>query len=513
MRNRSQYFTLFLLIVGTLAGMFLLRPPRKLVLVVEKLPSNTPIGAAIFVAGNFNYWDPGDGSFQLQKNEDGTYFIELPLGWGEVRYRFTRGDWTTVEADGCGHQMKERKQADAYSIGALFGEKVLKTRIHSWEDLGPTDCQTVVIQVKNIPKETPASDEIYIAGSFNDWNPGSSAYKMKKNGTKYRYISLAKNEEDIEFKFTRGSWEKEEVDANGERQPNRKFSFGQHDTLDVDIAGWLDVKPGMEARKITFIASIPYGTPVNDPIYIVGSFNNWLPGDPRYKMTRLKPYVYGITINKPEGEMEYKFTRGPWGKEEVDVFGNHISNRKLRTSADTLHITIPEWVDIPVDQTYTMTRTEMNTILNQPEMITFPFAPGAKNIFFQVHNDGLNSQKLYARIALPSAPANRNYGFITTIEPGETFSFVCPVGSKIYACDGKYWGDYTPKECLVLEVDGSKTGVQIPARQLVWSPGCKKISMKTLQAMDLQTELKLKQMAKASTGKAKKAQPDCADCF
>lgn len=486
MMFRNPYFIISIALLVVLAVVFMFTPPRRILLVVDKLPPNTPQGALIFVAGNFNYWDPGDGNFQLEKGSDGKYRIELPLAWGGIQYKFTRGDWTTVEGDGCGHSIDNRVIRDATVDDDQENNKAVSHRIFSWEDLGPTDCDKVVVRLTHIPKETPKDGPIFISGSFNDWKPDHPAARFKKSENGVYMVELPKSDIEIEFKITRGSWTTEEVDENGDRIPNRKFNFGKKDTLNLEIPGWLDIKPGLEARHVTFLVKTPMGTPPNDPLFIVGSFNKWKPGDPSYKLAKISPNLFSITLKKPEGEMEYKFTRGGWGKEEMDVFGNHISNRKLRTSADTIRISIPEWRDIPMDQTSTMKNNDLDEVLSTPEFLAFPPVKGEKYVYFRVQNKSDKIANMYVRLALPNSPNNRNYGFVARIKPTENYFFSCPSGTRIYSCEGKYWDRYRPKETLILEVDKSHRSVDLDADWLVWKPNQMKVDMKNLpEGMDM----------------------------
>lgn len=477
---RNQYLLFSIALLAIIISVFLISPPRRVTIVVDKLPSNTPLGSVIYVAGNFNYWDAGDGNFKLEKGEDGKYRIELPMAWGGLQYKFTRGDWTTVEGDGCGHSIGNRIVKQPEDKSNVHENQLVTNQIFSWEDLGPTDCDKVIIQLSYIPKETPADGSIYISGSFNDWNPKHPAAQFRKNANGVFSVELPKSDNEIEFKITRGSWTTEEVDENGDRIPNRKFNFGKMDTLNLEIPGWIDIKPGIEARKVTFLVSTPLGTPVNDPLFIVGSFNNWKPGDSKFQMKRLAPNLFTITLDKPKGEMEYKFTRGNWGKEEMDVFGNHISNRKLRTSADTVRVSIPEWNDIPVDQTVTVSRSESDNQYDKPEILAFPPVDGENYVYFRIKNKTEKQVTLYTRLAIPSAPNNRNYGFIAKLRPGEDYRFSCSSGTKIYACDGPYWHKFTPKEALVLTVDKSRRSVELDAEWLIWKPDLKPLEMKDL---------------------------------
>jgi len=100
---------------------------------VYKIPANTPEDANIYITGNFNNWDPGDRKYILHKHNDSTYFVDLPVGVGSLEYKFTRGDWTTVEKDQCGYETGNR---------VLFyndEKQVFIDTIPSWSDLDPVD--------------------------------------------------------------------------------------------------------------------------------------------------------------------------------------------------------------------------------------------------------------------------------------------------------------------------------------------------------------------------------------
>ncbi len=83
----------------------------------------------------------------------------------------------------------------------------------------------VTINVVGVPANTPPGDDIYIAGTFNNWDPGNSAYKLVKINSTFFTITLASGNGTIEFKFTRGDWARGECKSDGSFQPNRSFSY------------------------------------------------------------------------------------------------------------------------------------------------------------------------------------------------------------------------------------------------------------------------------------------------
>jgi hypothetical protein len=97
----------------------------------------------------------------------------------------------------------------------------------------------VTIIVTSIPANTPQGDNIYIAGNFNGWNPGNPDFILTANALSQLQIVL-EGTGNLEFKFTRGSWETVEGGENGGFLPNRTFTFGTADTLLLSILSWED---------------------------------------------------------------------------------------------------------------------------------------------------------------------------------------------------------------------------------------------------------------------------------
>ncbi|MEZ4827932.1 MAG: alpha/beta hydrolase-fold protein [Bacteroidia bacterium] len=103
----------------------------------------------------------------------------------------------------------------------------------------------VTIIVNSIPANTPTGDIIYIAGSFNGWDPGNSAWKLARDTVSNTLnIVLPAGTGSVSYKFTRGSWAKVEGNASGGFIPDRTFTYGNGDTLLLQILGWEDLSGG-----------------------------------------------------------------------------------------------------------------------------------------------------------------------------------------------------------------------------------------------------------------------------
>ncbi len=88
------------------------------------------------------------------------------------------------------------------------------------------------------------SDSIFIAGNFNNWQPGDSAYKMNKlNDSLYQITINPGNINLIEFKFTRGSWETGETLQNGAFRANRSYHYTPGMSVTERVQNWQDIAP------------------------------------------------------------------------------------------------------------------------------------------------------------------------------------------------------------------------------------------------------------------------------
>jgi predicted alpha/beta superfamily hydrolase len=111
--------------------------------------------------------------------------------------------------------------------------------------LGFAASAQVTFKITAVPANTPANATIYMAGSFNSWNPGSAAHALTYNAADGSYeITLPTGTGTIEYKFTRGTWAAVETSATNGQVPNRSFTFGSssgpvlHQVLNwEDLAG------------------------------------------------------------------------------------------------------------------------------------------------------------------------------------------------------------------------------------------------------------------------------------
>lgn len=84
----------------------------------------------------------------------------------------------------------------------------------------------------------------FIAGNFNGWNPGLAQYKLTSiNGQMQVTFTPDKSMNTLEFKFTRGSWEKGEVLKDGSHKENRTYYYKPGMILEETVENFQDLAP------------------------------------------------------------------------------------------------------------------------------------------------------------------------------------------------------------------------------------------------------------------------------
>ena len=102
-----------------------------------------------------------------------------------------------------------------------------------------------------------------------------------------------------------------------------------------------------ESLRITFsLDEVPENTPEDAVIYITGDFCHWYPDMNKYRMSKMKDGHYTITLELPDRDIEYKYTRGSWETSECRPDGTGIQNRKLKTGLkEEVRDTVYAWED------------------------------------------------------------------------------------------------------------------------------------------------------------------------
>ena len=84
-------------------------------------------GDSIFIAGNFNNWDPHNASFSLIGTQESTKSTTKVLPPGDYEYKCTRGSWLQTECDKMGNDITNHHFT-------ITGDTSIEINIQAWKD-------------------------------------------------------------------------------------------------------------------------------------------------------------------------------------------------------------------------------------------------------------------------------------------------------------------------------------------------------------------------------------------
>jgi hypothetical protein len=317
--------------------------PQKnnVTIVLTDIPENTPPYSDIYLAGSFNGWYPRDKNY-LMKYYDGNYYYSLPRKGAKVEFKFTRGSWRTEEVDSKGNVVSNHEY--------FFGEEdTVRYRIQSWKDTyNKKQPKYIRFEIVKLPGNTPPGENIYITGSFNDWDPADYRYRLRpmSNGNLEVVVPRSRS---MEFKFTRGNWDTQEVDQYGRKIKNRYLRYEGEDRIEIRIENWMDLYQKNYKPIKVILSQIPKNTPPDADIYFASDINDWDPRAKRFRLKRDPNGKYYIDLPVYRGVAYFKFTRGGWETVETDGRGYDINNRMLDFSGEPVqYFWIESWHDLPV---------------------------------------------------------------------------------------------------------------------------------------------------------------------
>ncbi|MHC5110916.1 MAG: alpha/beta hydrolase-fold protein [Planctomycetota bacterium] len=93
-----------------------------------EVPEWTPEGDTVYVAGDFQGWNPGNPSYALTEQPDDRWEITLEFNDGQpIQFKFTRGSWATVEKGPNGEEIANRTHTPV-------GVETLQLTVANWAD-------------------------------------------------------------------------------------------------------------------------------------------------------------------------------------------------------------------------------------------------------------------------------------------------------------------------------------------------------------------------------------------
>jgi hypothetical protein len=265
-----------------------------------------------------------------------------------------------------------------------------------------------VIQVGNIPANTPKGSSIYLTGDFNNWNPADYNYKMEYDAALNVYsIGVPDNLKHSTYKYSRGSIESIESDKCGNENPLRLIGSSP---FKVDtIESWMDVDH-IDCPQITFVIQTNGNKNTNkDTIYLATETNQWNESNPEYLFHYTINGLYCLTVNRTKEKVLFTVFRG--GQNQFN------EPQELPSNNDTIMLTLFSEKRKTDKNKNGITHQNGATELNQ-QMITLDIPKGVTQTANQSISDAANStlQPTTKQIETQQVPSSPNAQAIPATE-------------------------------------------------------------------------------------------------
>lgn len=155
-----RFILLFSLLIGTVAT------SAQMTVIVQTPTYYTPLLENVFIAGNFNGWNPGDPAYQMTPLGNNTYSITFNGTNGDLlTFKFTRGDWPRVEGTNTGGFFADRQLT-------YLNNQVVELTIAGWEDFPGVSTATGNLNVLSTVFEIPQLNRsrriwVYLPPNYN----------------------------------------------------------------------------------------------------------------------------------------------------------------------------------------------------------------------------------------------------------------------------------------------------------------------------------------------------------
>src|SRR5436190_2700328 len=152
--------------------------------------------------------------------------------------------------------------------------------------------QAIQITISSLPEFHPSNSAVYIAGSFNGWNPQDEKYKFQQNANGAYYINLKLEKGLYEYKITRGGWDKVECKTSGAGIENRSLKVESDTLIEVAVEEWVDRFPTNPTKS-----TVSKNVHIIDTAFLIPQLNRtrrvWIYLPPGYESSEKKhPVLY-----------------------------------------------------------------------------------------------------------------------------------------------------------------------------------------------------------------------------
>jgi len=288
--------------------------------------------AGIFVAGNFQGWNPA-GSQMIDPDGNGTFEGYFSIGTAtSAQFKFINGnDWAfaeSVPAECNVSGNRELNVADANTVADVI----------CFSACGPCQAPTPVLFRVDMTLQTVNANGPHVAGSFQGWNPGDANTLMTDpDGDNIYEVTLLLQPGTYQYKFVNGAaWAdgNESLPADCNVGGNREVVVAADPVVEHfcynQCGAECVVDP--DPADITFRVNMLNTTPDAAGVWMIGGFTNpaWQAG--AVQMTDADgDNVYECTVNiSGSADIQYKFMNGdvnaPVNEEGTGIINCGIAN-------------------------------------------------------------------------------------------------------------------------------------------------------------------------------------------
>jgi len=188
-------------------------------------------------------------------------------------------------------------------------------------NLSVTAQQKIRFEINSLPSNNPANSSIFVAGSFNSWNPANKDFQFQKSEKGY-FLELSLNAGSYEYKITRGGWDKVECSKEGKDIGNRTLKVDANTNVEVSIDGWKDLfASSSQPKKSTANKNVR----IIDTAFFIPQLNRtrrvWIYLPPSYNSSTKKYPVLYMHDGQNVFDDATSFS-GEWGVDEaLDTLG------------------------------------------------------------------------------------------------------------------------------------------------------------------------------------------------
>ena len=208
---------------------------------INKLPENHNFEEDIFISGDFEGWSGGRDQFKLNKKDE-VYSISIPKYREIINFKFTKGNWESVECQPDGNPIENR----TYSFDGK--DETIELEIVNWSTAESTESPSTASENVSIFEDNFLMPQLDRQRTIRVYLPPN--YDNSEDNYPVLYIHDGQNVFDLKTSYS-GEWEVDEtldklyqeegfslivvaIDNDGEKRLNeyspwdhKKFGKGQ----------------------------------------------------------------------------------------------------------------------------------------------------------------------------------------------------------------------------------------------------------------------------------------------